>query len=340
MLKKNAYFFLVLLVPFLGNASIYRGIGLHPESFPGGLDVMFSVINELNFNSVRLDYSWSKVEKEKKIYAPPDIKTENTITIAVKNKLVPLIILGYGNELYVKKDSTNPYMKPNSKESRDAYVNYVSWTANHLKNKKVIFEVWNEWIQLDGKENRALALSKSSADSYVELVNQSCKEIKKIDSNSIVIAGSTSPFDSESNEWLYYAVKKGLLNCIDGISIHAYHYNTDKKILNTKEVLATLLFLERKLSDLSHKSEVPFYITEIGVPTIDGTMYNERDISIYYATLLNSIESYGFIKGLWWYDLIDDGNNNKDIEDNFGILKHDLEKKEIFNFMAEKKGKL
>lgn len=36
-----------------------------------------------------------------------------------------------------------------------------------------------------------------------------------------------------------------------------------------------------------------------------------------------------YIKGVWWYDFINDGNNIKYREYNFGILNRDLSEKSI-----------
>jgi hypothetical protein len=36
-----------------------------------------------------------------------------------------------------------------------------------------------------------------------------------------------------------------------------------------------------------------------------------------------------YIQGIWWYDLVDDGNQISNSEHNYGILTQDMKQKEI-----------
>lgn len=44
-----------------------------------------------------------------------------------------------------------------------------------------------------------------------------------------------------------------------------------------------------------------------------------------------------FVKGVWWYDLKDDGNDKNNKEHNFGILKNDLTEKKVADVFTKSK---
>ncbi|MEW1833306.1 hypothetical protein, partial [Streptomyces sp. NPDC088196] len=47
--------------------------------------------------------------------------------------------------------------------------------------------------------------------------------------------------------------------------------------------------------------------------------------------------SMPFVKGVWWYDLKDDGNDKNNKEHNFGILKNDLTEKKVADVFTKSK---
>lgn len=304
------------------------GIGIHPQGFPGTPEQIIAELQKYKFSTFRTDYPWGQVEKQKGMYQPVDGKIEKTIELAKKNNIQPLIIYDYGNNLYEPQTSQNPLSKPTSLTSIDAFVNYVSWSTKHLKNNVSMFEIWNEWIQMAGKANRSDALGQESAKIYADMTIKSCRAIKKINPKAIVLAGSTSPLDELSNQWLIQVLNYGVLNCIDGISLHGYRYAYNQK-LNYHPIISSIKELQFKLKYLNNGKAIPFYITEAGVPNIKKSVYSLQDSTDFFTGYLGELSKLNYVKGIWWYDLVNDGIDPNDNESNFGILNRDLSPKPI-----------
>ncbi|MBW6001889.1 hypothetical protein CF026_27580, partial [Klebsiella michiganensis] len=59
------------------------------------------------------------------------------------------------------------------------------------------------------------------------------------------------------------------------------------------------------------------------------TVFTEKDVADYAKNYILEGSKVDYIKGIWWYDLIDDGNNKKNREHNFGILNRNLSEKNV-----------
>jgi len=317
----------LLGMPLATNA-LNVGMGIHPQDFPQAPENLTKLLKKYEISTFRTDYPWSQVEKQKGIYNPVNDKIEKTIKLAKENNIKPLIIFDYGNELYEKRTNLNPTRKPTSDTSVRAFVNYVEWSTNHLKNNVSTFEIWNEWIQMAGEGNRGTALSRESAKIYADLTIKSCRVIKKINPKAIVISGSSSPLSEESNQWLFAVINNGILNCVDGISLHAYNFDNNKK-LDYKPIILSVKKLQLELAYINKGKEVPLYITETGVSNVKNATYTLEDTANYFDGYMKELSKLNYVKGVWWYDFINDGNNPNDKESNFGILNRDFSPKPI-----------
>ncbi|MHA3052054.1 hypothetical protein [Acinetobacter sp. ANC 4640] len=317
----------LLWVSLSANA-IEVGVGVHPQIFSGTSQQMLDLLKKYNVTSFRTDYPWSQVERTKGQYGPANSKIEDIIRLGKQNNIKPLIIYDYGNILYEAATPTNPRSKPQSQASINAFVNYVKWSTNHLKNDVSTFEIWNEWIQMAGKDNKNNALSDNSAKVYAILTLKSCKAIKAIKPSAIVIAGSTTPLDEMSNQWLLKVASYGILNCVDGISLHPYNFNYNKK-LDYIPIIHSMKKLQFQLSSMNHDKPVPFYITEIGVPSVNKATYTLEDTANYFEGYMQEISKLKYVKGVWWYDFINDGSDRNNGEHNFGILNQNYSPKLI-----------
>ncbi|MCW1874109.1 glycosyl hydrolase [Erwinia sp. INIA-01] len=345
MLKKMVHYLSLLTIligPSIALANDFLlGVGVHPQSFPGGAESLFRQIERLHAQSIRTDYPWYQVEGSKGVYTVPNKEIEDTLNKAIDKNITPIIILGYGNPIYNEKTKNNPRMKPIGEKSVAGFVNYATWASNHFADKDVIFEIWNEWVQ-GGGGGKKITLSDASLRSYSNLINKTCFAIKNNNRNAKVIIGSTSPFDNKSNFWLRSLITNLDMKCVDGISLHAYHYFPKRKTINAESVVKELDELQNYLHGSGSGKDgipIPFYITEIGVPGISSARYNDSDIADYFERLIPLLKSKSYIKGVWWYDLIDDGDNKDNIEHNFGLLNvNKMDKPVVNKFISMAKG--
>ncbi|HCD8206404.1 TPA: cellulase family glycosylhydrolase, partial [Klebsiella michiganensis] len=201
----------LLSMPIYSVNAFYVGVGAHPNGFKGSAIDFLHLLEKYHINAVRLDYPWSDVERVKNVFTAPVNNTENILSIAKQYDVEPIVILDYGNKLYGIK-------KPTTDEDIDKFTRYAIWTVEHFKGKVKIFEIWNEWSNRKNKN----ANSDESAVQYVKLVARVSKAIKQVDPSIIVIAGSINPMDYLDLAWGRKIVKLGLMEYIDGMSLHPY----------------------------------------------------------------------------------------------------------------------
>jgi polysaccharide biosynthesis protein PslG len=327
-LKKSCGFISFLFLSFLMSKQAVAfnvGVGVHPNGYTGTEESLIQLMKKYNFNSFRTDYKWDSVEKIKGHYLPPNTKTEKILNIARKNGIDPVIILDYGNGIY----GTN---RPITDQEITAYTNYVAWTVKHFKGKVSTFEIWNEW------SNRVHpgANSNESAKDYVKLVRATSYIIRKENPHAIIIAGSFNPMDYIDLKWGEEIVRLGIMKYVDGLSIHPYTYGS-KRATDPELNMHFLDKTQEKLMRLADlKSQIPLYITEIGLPIYGKTpVFDQQEVARYAYDYINLASKKEYIKGVWWYDLIDDGNDKENREDNFGILNRNLTEKKQANSIKE-----
>ncbi|HBS6040823.1 TPA: hypothetical protein MAL38_002101 [Klebsiella aerogenes] len=325
--KFHVFFYLTLLP--ISSWAYVLGIGGHPEGFRDSTEKYVSLLKQYNISSLRTDYLWQEVEVTKGKYNPANIKTESVINVSFKKGVSALLILGYGNDLY----GTG---KPKTNDQVIAYSNYAAWTAEHFRGRGYIYEIWNEWPHRTNKDSSPTNID--SAINYIALVKSASLAIKKVDPTAKVIAGGFNPIDGLEKQWGRYLVKNGILKYVDGISIHPYAYSSKRLASPPTNLSMVRNFHDMLVSTNKDLKEIPFYITEIGYPTYHGKpQFTEDDIETYATEYFKVAGSMPFIKGVWWYDLKDDGNDKNNKEHNFGILKNDLTEKKVADVFTKLK---
>ncbi|MBP1128774.1 hypothetical protein JOE25_000317 [Serratia sp. PL17] len=292
------------------------GIGVHPAEFKAPTENYVNLAKQYGFNSFRTDLNWGNVEKEKGIYSiqPPLKNTNELVKIINNDKLTSaLLILDYGNDLYTPSDY------PISQDEINAFANYSNWVSSQFKDKVKYYEIWNEWLQGTGIKKKTLPPTDPKI--YTALVKETYKKIKDNDPNAIVMVGSINPTIPKYMTWLSGLIDNGILDYSDAISVHAY--STRISSPGTKPPESGIDEIEKLQDLIISKTGKPknIYITEIGYPT----MHNVHDLSqdsvaqkIIKFTILARSKPY--VKGLWWYDLIDDGINIDEPENNYGFF--------------------
>ncbi|MBZ7341432.1 cellulase family glycosylhydrolase [Klebsiella grimontii] len=325
---KAYVFFYFILLPISSWAYIL-GIGGHPEGFTGTPEQYINLLKRYNISSLRTDYLWREVEITKGSYNPANIKTESVLNISFNQGVSALLILGYGNNLYSAG-------KPQTKDQIIAYSNYAAWTAEHFKGRGYIYEIWNEWPHRDNKDSSPVNID--SALNYIELVKSASLAIKKVDPNAKVIAGGFNPIDGLEKKWGLYLVRNGILKYVDGLSIHPYAYSSRRLASPATNLSIVKNFHNMLISNNKGFKEIPLYVTEIGYPTYRGNpQFTEDDVESYAAEYLKIADTMPFVKGVWWYDLKDDGNDKYNKEHNFGILKNNLAEKKVADVFTKSK---
>lgn len=305
------------------------GVSTHMRYYPKPNEFYLDLMKKDGFNSVRFDYDWSHVEEKKSIFAVSNYVERNDDIInneLKKYNFNGLVILGYGNNLYNQPkgfpNTGRATDYPRTPESIAAFANYAYWVASRFKGKVKYYEVWNEWLY--GTGNIAKPLNVPPPEVFYQLVKQTSAAIRKADPDAVILTGSFNPTTKSSISWFDSLIRLGILDSIDGITLHPYGYLAADKEMGTPEGnLATIDNYEQHLRKTFGK-EVPLYITEIGVPNYSGKGGVDLNSSAQFVvkyTLMAKARPY--IKGVWWYDLINDGTNPRINEHNFGLYNAD-----------------
>lgn len=296
----------------------FLGAGIHPNNMDVSPQKYKRLLDGFGFNSFRTDYHWSNIERKKYVYKVPTSNDEVTINYLGDVGVKPIIILGYSNPNYTDG-------KPVLKTQVDGFCNFAAWTVNHFHKVNAIYEIWNEW-SID-KKNMINSHSLYSAQKYYDLVKDCSIKMRGIDPDVKIIAGSFNPNRSDDFEWGVMLFKLGIDKYISGVSIHQYDFSSPSG-LNASKDINSLVSFDRKISQIiGNGNTYPMYITEVGVPTYKKLDYSPADVGRYANEYISLAKQNGFIKGVWWYDLINDGTSFINGEDNFGLLYHNLKGK-------------
>jgi hypothetical protein len=291
------------------------GVGTHIGS--NDLDMNVQKTAEMGLNAIRDDLCWAGVETSLGSLIMPDKMVRYTQKLADSN-VSPLIILDYGNQFYDQGG------KPASAEGIAAYVNYARFSVNSLKTTTKLFEIWNEWDLSSGP---------NSPEAYFKLVQSAAPAIKAANSEAVVLAGAATTAAMRSG-WVDKLVQSGVMDYVDGISIHPYvHCEGDSR---PETWVNFLQGFSDNLQRINSGREVPLYITEMGWSSDTGTCGNSPElVGKYVARAMLLARTVPSLRGLWWYDLKNDGQNPAEGEHNFGLLNFDYTAKPAFNAIKD-----
>ncbi len=187
------------------------GVNIH---FMGAPEKDLKLIEDAHIKLIRADLTWAGVEREKHIYNFS--RYDELVDSMGKQGVRILFILDYKNRLYGMEKSIKTY------DYRKAFANYAKAAAEHYKNKRVIWEVWNEpnIAKFWGDE--------PNPDDYMKLLHLTCKAIRKKDKNAVIIAPATVGCDLG---FIENCAKLGLFELIDGVSVHPYREGGPESVL-------------------------------------------------------------------------------------------------------------
>ncbi|MTT32165.1 cellulase family glycosylhydrolase [Terrilactibacillus sp. BCM23-1] len=302
-------FLLVLLIIFLTPKPIEKkkltfsghGVNIHFTGNPKDI----GLIKVADFKYVRMDLIWSNIERRKKVYDFQNTGYDQ-LTQSLTNKgITPYYILDYSNKLYEQKNSIV------TEKGRKAYCEFVAKATNRYKNNGIIWEIWNE-------PNIKYWETQPNYDDYVLLVERASKIIKKNDPSGFVVAPALAGVNWKSI-WMKEVFKRGILNYIDGFSVHPYRETIPETVVQDYKALKKLI------AEFTRK-KIPIISGEWGYSTAKGWrgLNLTDDLQAAYAVRMFLINQYQRVPISIWYDWKNDGLDPNDGEHNFGLRGHDV----------------
>jgi hypothetical protein len=251
---------------------------------------------------VRMDFSWSDVEKTKGIY---DFSAYDSLLEGLTARHIrPLFILDYSNPLY----APGP---PVTLEARVAFARFAAASAAHYRGKAILWELWNE-------PNGRFWPPKADAAQYGAMALAAAHAIHVADPDATVIAPGTSgiPLD-----YLQPLFQMGLLNEIDAVSVHPYRTEAPETAL--ADDLALRLLIHQYAP---RGKDIPVIWSEWGYTSVG---VSETQQAQYLAREWLCALSDGVRLSIW-YDWHDDGLDPANTEDHFGMVHTDYSPKPAY----------
>ena len=295
------------------------GIGTHLMNFDASPRKPLELAAQAGITSLKDDAFWSTAEP-----APNQLRIapswRNYLNAAATLDLSRLTILDYSTLFH---DNA----KPREGKVKEGYLNYVNYVAGQLGNRVNYYEIWNEW------DMEAPGDARLAAD-YAALVRDTVPLIRKhtVGQNGTpakVLAGSITPLGMDQG-FADHLIDAGVLDLVDGLSIHPYAHCAGRGQNNPESWVNWVRQYERHIRTKAGHP-VPIYLTEMAWPSHMGACGNTPATqSAYMARIMFFARTIPNIKGMWWYDLINDGPDRTDQEHNFGLLNEDLSPKPAY----------
>jgi hypothetical protein len=318
----------VFVVPAANAQNFLVGVCTHMGQERGAAGQTLALLTRAGIGSFRDEVYWGQVEKRRGHLAFPNQlgELERVIESAHARGVEPLLILDYGNVSY----DGGGY--PQTEEAIEAFARYAEFVVEHFKGRVRYYEIWNEWNGGIGVDKRFRTATARQASSYLPLLKKVYPRIKAIDPSITVLGGAVAPAPGY-RQWVMDLMELGGGSYMDGLSLHQYVFDKDPS--NPEQLAQWLQSLHADIGSRPNGRDLPIYITEVGWPTHFGQNRTSPDLAAaYLSRLFFSLRTLDFVKGIWWYDLRDDGSDPLNFEDNFGLVDNAYSPKPTYKTLA------
>jgi len=294
--------------PLLQMKAVPSGLGVNIHFYEGN-EKDYSMIDEAGIDIVRMDILWERIEKEPGVYNFSE--QDKLLADLQAHHLRLLFILCYNNPLY------DDGLSPHSDECRAAYARFCEAAASHFADKGIIWELWNE-PNSDNFWKPTVNVS-----DYLAWCKAVVPVIRKADPGACIVGPATSNMDIP---FLEAAFEKGLLELVDGVSVHPYR-NPGRGPETTYEEYENIKVLIDLYKPIG--KNIPLISGEWGYscffvsPELQGKYLVRQWLSNISMDVPISI----------WYDWHDDGTDPQNAEFNFGTVTNDYQPKPAIQAM-------
>lgn len=280
------------------------------------------LIKDANFDAVRVDVTWEKVEHEIGTFSFDYY--DHLLSAINRAQLRPILIVAYSNSNYSKpvryRDEKGNFKEkvaaPTTNKEIAGYVNFISEVANRYKRFDPIIEIWNE------PDLSEFWPPKGSFEAYEKLANESCRVIKKYGIPMIGPGLANVEYGRGGDAvFLKKLANSDLSSCFTAISVHPYIHNG--KLDSTKNYwdgLKKIFKPERKIELVS---------SETGISTFNNSTTEATQAKYYVKMIaLNRVSGVNFNV---WYSWMDAGDDKKEPNQNFGLIDTEFRLKPVYH---------
>ncbi|MEE1770055.1 hypothetical protein PUR34_18350 [Streptomyces sp. JV185] len=285
------------------------GAAVHIGRAGWGLNVLDEA-RRTGIAHIREDAWWNRFETTKGSYTfPAAFSAEMARARALG--ITPLIIANGANPLYDNGRT------PSSPEGIAAFGKFAAAVLKQYGRSDI--EVLNEYNA--GTFNNS-ACGKSAA-CYLDVLEGVYQAVKAADSGASVLGPATIGIGNcvAADGTKCFApdlIDRGGLKSMDAYSVHPYRYPGGPEWLGGSG--DTIAGLRQRIRAANGGKDKPIVLSEMGWPTDTAHGTTERQqadnlIRLYAIGLANGVTR------VYWYDLVDDGSDPAEKEQNFGMLR-------------------
>ena len=275
------------------------GVNIHfIWPLPGELDRL----GALGVRWIRMDMSWSDVERERGRY---DFAGYDQLVAGLtRQNLRALFILDYGNDLY----GGGPAVLTD--EGRAAFARFATIAAARYRGRGIIWEIWNE------PNIERFWHAPPDPMAYARLVQAVVPAIRRVDPSAWIVGPAIAGF---SPDYFVALAQTGMLHQLDAVTVHPYRAEPPESA--QAEYLALRTYLDR----VSPHRHIPILSSEWGYTTHESGLTLDTQAAylvrqwLFHLTLDVNLSI--------WYDWRNDGPDPADVEQNFGTVFNDFSPK-------------
>lgn len=270
-----------------------------------------AAIKDLNLKSIRQELWWASMEL-------PDGSLQ--INPGYADRLATMESVGSDNITILMYGSTVRNIgQPYTQAERDQFLDYVRFVLPYVSPHCKYIEIWNEWnIGAGASAAQRTSGQHSGIAEYVALCATVAPIIRELAPNAIILGGATA---GHAKAWFGPACDAGLLQYVDAVSCHPYNHS-NVTTHRPEDAIQDLDGLQILLRTKNGGNDLDVYITEMGWPTHTAG-HEAAKVAGYLTRFYKLAEKRAWIKGVWWYDLLDDGVDATNREFRFGLLASD-----------------
>lgn len=311
-----------LAIAVIAGGTLAWAAGFPPLTVPTGLGVNIhftgapardlDMIQAAGFKFIRMDFTWSAVEREKGVY---DFRAYDELTEALaKRGIRALYILDYGNSLYESEQSVR------TEDGRQAFARFAAAAAARYRGRGILWELWNE-------PNISFWKPQPNVDDYMALAKVVFPAIRHADPKALCVAPATSGIPMD---FLESCFRQGLLRLVDGVTVHPYRGKPPETVADDIVRLRALM--------ARYGRTLPVLSGEWGYSSV-WKGQDEQLQGRYLARQFLTNLSLGIPVSIW-YDWHDDGPDPKESEHHFGTVTLDYNPKPAYLAMKRLVGEL
>ncbi|MDV3134729.1 GH39 family glycosyl hydrolase [Mycobacterium sp. 29Ha] len=289
----------------------------------------FDLMAAMNVTWVRVDFDWSVAESQR-----GQFNWEYPDAIVAEAAAHGMKVLGV---LSSSPEWARPSTQGRSTDARHSRPENLSeWAAfakvvteRYAPRGVHNWEIWNE------PNTQKFWPPRPDVNEYGTLFWVAAEAIREVDEQATILIGGLAPKfhvpDSEvaPTDYLEQLYQNGAIQLADGIAVHPYTFpalpfDTPQRAVGGFKDLPEL----RAVMESHGDSRKKIWITEFGAPT--GTGPHAVSDGAQATMLLQArreVQQWDWAGPLIYYELVDGGTDLADVEENFGVLRHDLSPK-------------